>query len=211
MAKDISAPGLLTYLLPAGLSVMILVGATIALINDLPAMLLSVSRLVFAWARDGVFPRIIADVHPSRNTPHIALYICGIIASLGVLGCHFAGDFFLGVDIMLTSMMVNFLLMCITLLLISYRNPELSSQMSLFRSTFWRKMIGGSGTLLIGALLVVHTAKDINKEVDAWYFHSTWIWLIVMLMGSIIFWVQYRRLASSGVNVKELFKELPEE
>lgn len=72
-------------------------------------------------------------------------------------------------------------------------------------------MIGGSGTLLIGALLVVHTAKDINKEVDAWYFHSTWIWLIVMLMGSIIFWVQYRLLASSGVNVKELFKELPEE
>ncbi len=209
--KDISAPGLLTYLLPAGLSVMILVGATIALINALPAMLLSVSRLVFAWARDGIFPRRIAYVHPSRNTPDIAFHICGIIASLGILGCHFAGDFFLGVDIMLTSMMVNFLLMCITLLFISYRNPELSSQISLFKSTFWRKMIGGSGTLLIGALLVVHTAKDINKEVDAWYFHSIWIWLIVMLMGSIIFWVQYRRLARSGVNVKELFNELPEE
>ena len=83
--------------------------------------------------------------------------------------------------------------------------------MSLFKSPFGRWVVGGLGTLLIGVLLVVHTAKDISKEVDAWYFHSTWIWLIVMIMGSIIFWIQYGRLERSGINVKELFNELPEE
>ena len=40
----------------------------------------------------------------------ISLIIAGFMASLGVLGSHFAGDFFLGIDIMVTSMMVNFLL-----------------------------------------------------------------------------------------------------
>ena len=40
-------------------------GAAIALINDLPAMLLAVSRLMFAWAEDGIFPRWIARVHPN--------------------------------------------------------------------------------------------------------------------------------------------------
>ena len=37
--KDITAPGLLSYLLPGGWAVVIVSGAAIALINDLPAML----------------------------------------------------------------------------------------------------------------------------------------------------------------------------
>ena len=48
--QDVTAPGLLGYVLPAGFAVVIISGATVALINDLPAMLLSVSRLMFAWA-----------------------------------------------------------------------------------------------------------------------------------------------------------------
>ena len=35
------------------------------------------------------------------------------MASVGILGSHLAGDFFLGVDILVTSMLVNFLLMCL--------------------------------------------------------------------------------------------------
>lgn len=49
-ARDVSAPGLFGYLLPAGWAAAIIAGAAIALINDLPAMLLAVSRLMFAWA-----------------------------------------------------------------------------------------------------------------------------------------------------------------
>ncbi|MDX1503952.1 MAG: APC family permease, partial [Thermoanaerobaculia bacterium] len=52
---DLTAPGLLGYLLAPGWTVAIVAGAAIALINDLPAMLLAVSRLMFAWAEDGVF------------------------------------------------------------------------------------------------------------------------------------------------------------
>jgi len=50
---DVTAPGLLAYVVPAGLSVWIVSGAAVALTNDLPAMLLSVSRLLFAWAAGG--------------------------------------------------------------------------------------------------------------------------------------------------------------
>jgi APA family basic amino acid/polyamine antiporter len=124
MEKDISAPGLLSYILPSGLGVAILLGAAIALINDMPAMLLSVSRLMFAWAEDGIFPSVMASVHPKRHTPHVALIAAGVMASIGVLGSHFAGDFFLGIDIMVTSMIVNFLLMCVTLITIPKVNPD---------------------------------------------------------------------------------------
>ena len=69
-------------------------------------MLLGVSRLMFAWAEDGIFPAAVAAVHPRYRTPHVA-----ILAQRrdghrwASLGSHLAGDFFLGVDILVTSML----------------------------------------------------------------------------------------------------------
>ncbi|MYH52691.1 MAG: amino acid permease, partial [Gemmatimonadetes bacterium] len=131
--RDLTAPGLLGYLLPVGWTVPIVAGAAIALINDLPAMLLAVSRLMFAWGEDGIFPRGAAAVHPRRRTPHVALVASGAMASLGILGSHFAGDFFLGVDILVTSMLVNFLLMSLSLLTLARRNPERAAEMRVLR------------------------------------------------------------------------------
>jgi amino acid transporter len=211
LEKDITAPGLLSYVLPAGLGVAILTGAAIALINDLPAMLLSVSRLMFAWAEDGIFPSSIARVHPKRHTPHIALIFAGLMASLGVLGSHFAGDFFLGIDIMVTSMMVNFLLMCITLLTIPKVNPTLAGNISVFKNRTLQLGIGWLGTLSLIGFLIMHTYKDLTSATTAWYFHSTYIWLIVMALATLIFVIKWRQISSKGVDVSQRFQELPKE
>lgn len=210
LVKDISAPGLLSYLLPSGWGIAILLGAAIALINDLPAMLLSVSRLMFAWAIDGIFPKQIAEVHANYKTPHIALIAAGIIASIGVLGSHFAGDFFLGIDIMVTSMMVNFLLMCITLLTISKVNPELANAVEIVKNRSVQLIIGWFGTVILICFLGIHTYKDLSSETTAWYFHSTYVWLIVMLIASAFFAFRWRLLKNSGENLKEKFRELPD-
>ena len=94
MEKDITAPGLLSYVLPKGLDTLIILGAAIALVNDLPAMLLSVSRLTFAWAKDGIVFSKLALIHPKNNSPVVALICAGVLSSIGVLGSNFAGDFF---------------------------------------------------------------------------------------------------------------------
>lgn len=211
MVKDISAPGLLSYVLPSGLGIAILAGAAIALINDLPAMLLSVSRLMFAWAKDGIFPKSIAKVHQKNNTPHIALFVAGTMASIGVLGSHYAGDFFLGIDIMVTSMMVNFLLMCITLVAITKVNPALANQISVLKNRTLQLWIGWLGIFTLAAFLGIHTFKDLTAQTSAWYFHSTPIWLIVMGIASIIFGVNWNRLKKKNAQLKELFLKLPEE
>jgi len=209
--KDISAPGLLSYVLPSGLGVAILLGAAIALINDLPAMLLSVSRLMFAWAKDGIFPKGISKIHSKKNTPHIALILAGCMASIGVLGSHFAGDFFLGIDIMVTAMMVNFLLMCITLLAITKMNPVLSGQISIVKNRKVQLLIAILGILTLVCFLCIHTYKDLNAEVSAWYFHSTPIYLIVMALASLIFAYKWMRLKNDNPEIKSYFKELPKE
>ena len=209
--KDISAPGLLSYVLPSGLGIAILLGATIALINDLPAMLLSVSRLMFAWAKDGIFPNFITTIHKTYKTPNVALLLAGLMASVGVFGSHFAGDFFLGIDIMVTSMMVNFLLMCITLITLPKVNKELADKISMFKNRRLQLVIGWAGIVSLILFLAVHTYKDLSSNVEEWYFHSTPIWLLVMGMASLLFVSKWRQLKNQGSDPDKIFKVLPEE
>jgi basic amino acid/polyamine antiporter, APA family len=209
--QDITAAGLLSYLLPARLSVLILFGAAIALLNDLPAMILSVSRLVFSWAEDGIFPRSLAVVHPERCTPQRAILLSGGMATIGILGSHFAGDFFLGIDIMVTSMLVNFLLMSVSMLVLPMHNPALAAQIALFKSREIQLTIALTGILLLSAFLIIHIRKDLMAEVSAWYFHSTPVWLLVMAFASLVFYSQWRKLKEAGVDTQKLFSQLPPE
>ena len=209
--KDITAPGLLSYVLPKGVDVLIIFGAAVALINDLPAMLLSVSRLMFAWAKDGIFPNKIAEIHEKNKTPHVALIIAGVMGSIGVLGSHFAGDFFLGIDIMVTSMLINFLLMCITVLTIKSYNPNIFSEIKVFKNRLLQQFIGWGGVVFLSGFLLIHIYKDLSKSVAAWYFHSTYIWLVVMGLASFVFLNQWIKLKKKETFSVKQFKNLPKE
>ena len=45
------------------------------------------SRVLFALGRDGYVPDVLARLHPTHNTPHIALFVCaGIVTLLGASG-----------------------------------------------------------------------------------------------------------------------------
>ena len=204
--RDISAPGLLGYVLPAGWTILILAGATISLVNDLPGMILSVSRLLYAWAADGIFPSNIARIHTRFGTPYAAILASGGMASAGILGSHFAGNFFLGIDIMVTAMLVNFMLMCLTLLTLPVVNREIAASVTLIGPGM-AKAIGIIGTIVLAGFLAIHIHKDlIQSETSAWYFHSTWVWLLVMACGSLIYLVTTTRRPK----LLDKFNRLPE-
>ncbi len=206
---DLTAPGLLGYLLSPGWTVVIVAGAAIALINDLPAMLLAVSRLMFAWAEDGIFPSWVAAVNARWRTPHIAIIASALMASTGIVGSHLAGDFFLGVDILVTSLTVNFLLMCLAILILPHRNPALAREIRFLRNRALQVALGLGGAVVLGAYLVVHIVKDVTADVTAWYFRSTPLWLLVMALASLIFVREWWKLRRSGVDVEKMFATLP--
>ena len=208
-SKDLTAAGLLAMLLPSGIGFAILLGAAIALLNDLPAMILSVSRLVFAWAEDGIFPKKLANIHPKYKTPVSAIILSGAVSSLGILGSHFAGDFFLGIDIMVTSMLVNFIFMCLSVAWLPKRNPTLATQILIFPNPFVRAIIVGIGLIFLLSFLGIHTYKDLNASVNAWYFHSTWIWLLVMGMASLLFFFRWKKLKETDPSLLDKFLKLP--
>lgn len=209
--RDVTAPGLLGYVLPPFWTVVIVSSAAVALIKDLPAMLLGVSRLMFAWAEDGIFPQAVSRVHPRLRTPHIAIVASAGMATLGVLGSHFAGDFFLGVDILVTSMLVNFLLMALSVLALPSTNPTLAAHVSVLPSRRQQVPVAVAGIAVLALFLAVHTWKDLTGPAAAWYFRSTPVWAVVMALGTIVYLRETRALAARGVDLAARFASLPPE
>jgi APA family basic amino acid/polyamine antiporter len=207
--RDLTAPGLLGVLLPPFWTVVIVSAAAIALIKDLPPMLLSVSRLMFAWAEDEIFPRAVAAVHPRFRTPYVAILLSGGMASLGVIGSHVAGDFFLGVDILVTAMLVNFLVMAITVLSLPVRNPTLARAVTVVPDARLRAVLALAGVVVIGVFLAMHTWKDLSAPAAAWYFRSTYLWGLVLAAASAIYFREMRALRRRGIDMDARFKELP--
>jgi hypothetical protein len=64
---------------------------------------------------------------------------------------------------------------------------------------------------MLAIFLVVHVWKDLTATVDAWYFHSTPLWLAVMAIATGIYFKELRGLRAEGVDVDELFSTLPPE
>jgi APA family basic amino acid/polyamine antiporter len=209
--RDLTAPGLLGYLLPPFWTVIIISAAAVTLAKDLPAMLLAVSRLMFAWAADGIFPRAIASVHPVFRTPHVAILASGAMATLGILGSHLAGDFFLGVDILVSSMLVSFLLMAVSVLTVSPRNPALARSITVVPNIGVRTIAAALGVIVLAGFLAVHTWRDLTGPAEAWYFRSTPVWAVVMAIGSLVYWLELGALRRAGVDLRARFAALPPE
>jgi APA family basic amino acid/polyamine antiporter len=209
--KEVSAPSLLSYLLPKWWTFLILGGACIALLKDLPSMILSVSRLVFAWSKDALFPARFMKIHTTYQTPYQAILFSGLIATCGVVGTHFASDIFLGIDIMVISMLANFILICIAVLGIPKYNPILAAEISIFKNPTLRKFIAGAGVISLSFFLFLMIEQDINSVSKAWYFYPSLVWLIVMLIASMIFFSYWRQLQKNNSDLKDQFKQLPKE
>ena len=60
----------------------LLLGASVSMFGHAGGMMLAVSRILFAFGRDGFLPARVGTVHPTFHTPHIAIVIQAIVASV---------------------------------------------------------------------------------------------------------------------------------
>jgi NADH:ubiquinone oxidoreductase subunit 6 (subunit J) len=90
-------------------------------------------------------------------------------------------------------------------------NPSLHKQITIFKNRLIQKIIGYSGTILLIFFFVIHTYKDISMSTKRWYFHSTYIWLIVMSIATFFFIYRWKSLTLKNKNLSEVFKKLPDQ
>jgi hypothetical protein len=108
-------------------------------------------------------------------------------------------------------MLVNFLVMCLSVLALPRHNPELASRVTVLPRRSVRTPLAAAGAALLTLFLGVHVWKDLTAEVAAWYFHSTVLWILVMAAGSAIYLAKVAGLRRRGVDVDALFSTLPPE
>ncbi len=131
------------------------------------------------------------------------------MASVAIGVCELAGDTFLAINILTMSMLVNFLLICVAVITLTRRNPQLAREIRFLPGRFGQLVVGGLGTVVLLTFLIVHIRKDLNAPVDHWYLRSTWLWLFVMAVASVIFLQKWSELRRSGADLQATFSELP--
>ncbi len=211
LVHDISAPGLMAPLLPTWLSLIILASVAVAILKVLPAVMFANSRTLYAFSIDGILPRAFSHLNARFRTPPYAVMVTALAASLCVLGCNLAGDFFLGVDLLVVSMLVNFLLMAGALLTFPRVNPKLHARITFLKSRWLQVATACGALLLLGFLLIVEVAGDLSSEAP-WYLKSTTSWVVIMVAACVIFWRFWAGLRVRGLDPRtQIFGSLPPE
>jgi amino acid transporter len=211
LVRDVSAPALLAPLMPAWLGVVILLAVTVAILNSIPSVMLANSRMIYAFSQDRIFPSVFARVHPQFRTPRHATTLTAVAGSLSVLGCALAGDFFLGVDLLVLSMLLNFLLIALAVLTFPSVNPELYGRVRFLTSRGAQVAVASASLTLLGALLVVQVVLDLRSE-SPWFLKSTTAWTVTMTIAAVMFWRFWQALRRAGIDPRrDIFQQLPQE
>ena len=227
-ATELSVPEIVGVLVPPSLAVFVALMAAVALANDIPPILLAVSRLFFAWAQDGIFPCQLAAVNRRFGTPHWALTISAAMATLIVIECHYHG-FFTGVETTVIALCFTYLLIGVAVLAFPRRNPELYAKVAFMRSRGAQIVVALISVLTILPLLLLQAYQDLDAtstriaemlvqgQSVGWTLavalprSMTVLWLAVMIVGAMIFSVMWAARRRAGEDLGAVFCALPYE
>jgi len=66
-------------------------GALVTMLGSMFAIMLTGSRLPFAFAEQGQLPRVLCSIHERFRTPHVAILVTGLCAGVLAIYCSFMG------------------------------------------------------------------------------------------------------------------------
>ena len=170
-------------------------------------------RALMTWAFDGLLPRRLAGVSPTRHTPAFAIVVTALISvPLAVWICY-SDNFFQYFAIAAVSAYPSLVLVGITATIIKRRRPDLYKG----SSAEWR--VAGVEVLpLFGVLCALVGAAAIallfifHKEVGLQYTTETAIYLVGMFAIGAIWWAVARSMRrGQGIDLALAYKEIPPE
>jgi APA family basic amino acid/polyamine antiporter len=178
----------------------IFIAAMGAILTTVNALTWSAGRDLLAWARDGLFPRAVAHLHPKFKSPDVAILIVLIIEVAGI--CLAATIDKYALAAVLSIMMIQIVLAwCV--LRIPKKLPDLYKK-SLFKfNGFWRwfTFIGAvitSGFIFLMGVLLDTMDKQGNPTQVPWV---VLVFVGVLILGVIWYITRKAYLKGKGVDL----------
>jgi amino acid transporter len=170
-------------------------------------------RALMTWSFDGLLPRRLAAVSPTRHTPAPAILVTALLSVPLAAWIAYSDNFFQYFAIAAVSAYPSLVLVGITATLIKRRRPDLYKG----SSAEWR--VGGIEMLpVFGVLCSVVGAAAIallfvfHKEVGLKYTRETAVYLLAMFALGAAWWYVARALRrDQGIDLALAYKEIPPE
>jgi len=99
---------------------LISLGALAGITSVLLVMMLAGTRILFAMSRDGFLPKLLQNVHPKFNTPHVLTLLVGIICVIGTLFL----DLSEAAKLCNYGTLASFIIVCFAIIILRKIDPE---------------------------------------------------------------------------------------
>jgi basic amino acid/polyamine antiporter, APA family len=180
----------------------IFIAAMGAILTTINALTLSAGRDLMAWARDGLFPKAVASLHPKYKTPGLAILIVTILEFIGVLIAAEIDKYALATVL---SLMVIQIIGAYCVLRFPQKLPDLYKK-SIFKfNGFWRwfTFIGvfvTSGFILLMGIFLDTMDDKGNPTKTPWV---VIVFIGFLVVGLIWYYARKSYLKGQGIDLAE--------
>jgi APA family basic amino acid/polyamine antiporter len=203
-AAKAGAPAILieaSKLMPGWGVWVIFMAAMGAILTTINALTWSAGRDLVAWARDGLFPKVLAHMHSKFKTPDVAILIITVIEIAGILVSATIDKYALA---NILALMVIQIIGAYCVLRIPKKLPDLY-KMSIFKfNKFWQWFvflgvcITSGFVLLMGIFLDTLDSKG-NPTQMPWVVA---IFIAVLVIGIVYYYIRRAFLKGKGVDLE---------
>jgi len=194
-----------------GLAAFYAASAAIWLWNDIPPFFLYLTRFIFAWAFDRMFPSFLTKVHPTLRSP---IYANAVVLILSIIACILCWNWFIyGIFVLLDNVacfgwIFPDMIVALAAIIAPMARPDIYKETPLAE---WKV-----GPIPLITLIAIPAFFGISLFV--WMVLATFsagptydLLLVVgwMTLGLIIFAAYWYRNQTKGIPVAEIFKSLP--
>lgn len=182
--------------LPSGVVDFIVLAALLAMATTVNATLLTATRDITAWGRDGVVPEVMSRINPQFKTPGSAIVFTTLASLVGVLFAVSLDQYAL---VVVLALMVLKVLAATATWRMPKKAPEIYEKSTFKFSSFWRTFIW-LGVVIISALIFVFgVISDL----------STGLVFIGLLAFGVIYWyLRKGYLMKQGIDLEKKLRDM---
>lgn len=96
------------------------IGALAGLTSVLIVLIFGTTRILYAMARDGFFPKIMSEIHPKYKTPCVMTIISALLIIIGLIFINMQ----VAADLCVLGTVTSFIIVCIGIIILRFTEPN---------------------------------------------------------------------------------------